>query len=262
MDYSHVCSVNLCIKAVDKVLAEAQPVISLQPARLLSKARGHLPRLVRFILLSMKLSVRQLWTLVIVGLIAAVLAGFAYVQLQNVQLQRVGAPQNQLEYYGTPLDNPVQIAPFTLTDARGERVTLGKWRGDLMLVFFGFTRCPDVCPLTLGRLAKVYEDLGQPRDLRVVMVTVDPQYDTPKLTQKYAAGFNPYFVGLGGSSSDIAKAAKTFFVGYRGLKSDDFLHTDSVALLDREGKMRFVYGQDKVARLSEDLPKLLASSGF
>ncbi len=216
----------------------------------------------RSILLSVKLSVRQLWTLVVVGLAAAALAGFAYVQLRNVQLQRVGTPQDQLEYYGTPLDTPVQVAPFTLTDAKGKRVTLAKWRGDLVLVFFGFTRCPDVCPLTLGRLAKVYEDLGQPRDLQVVMVTVDPQHDTPKLTQKYAAGFNPYFVGLAGSSSDIAKAAKTFFVGYRGLKSKDFIHTDSVALLDREGKMRFVYGQDKVARLGEDLPKLLASSEF
>lgn len=201
----------------------------------------------------MKLSLRQFWTLILVGLVAAAVAGFAY-----MQLQRANGP----EYYGTPLDNPVQVAPFTLTDAQGERVTLEKWRGDLLLVFFGFTRCPDVCPLTLGRLAKVYEDLGEPEDLQVVMVTVDPQHDTPKLTQQYAGGFNPDFAGLSGSSSDIANAATTFFVGYRGLENDGFLHTDSVALLDREGKMRFIYGQDKVARLSEDLPKMLASRSF
>ncbi len=205
----------------------------------------------------MRLSIRQLWTLVLVGLVAAAVAGFAY-----VQLQRTVTPQNYTEFYGTPLDNPVQVAPFTLTDAQGERVTLAKWRGDLLLVFFGFTRCPDVCPLTLGRLAKVYEDLGEPEDLQVVMITVDPQYDTPKLTQQYAGSFNPDFVGLSGSSSDIATAAKTFFVGYRGLKNNDFLHTDSVALLDRKGKMRFIYGQDKVARLSEDLPRMLASRKF
>ena len=203
----------------------------------------------------MKLSNRQFWTLALVGLVAAALAGFAFVQLQRADSQ-------SSEYYGTPLDTPVQVAPFTLTDAEGERVTLSKWRGDLVLVFFGFTRCPDVCPLTLGRLAKVYKDLGEPKDLQVVMVTVDPQHDTPKLTQKYAGSFDSDFVGLGGSSSDIAKAAKTFFVGYRGLKNEDFIHTDSVALLDREGKMRFVYGQDKVARLSEDLPKLLALRNF
>ena len=217
------------------------------------RTRGHLPLAVRLILFLMKLSLRQLWTLALVGLVAAAVAGFAY-----VQLQRVGTP----EFYGTPLDNPVQVAPFTLTDAQGERVTLKQWRGDMLLVFFGFTRCPDVCPLTLGRLAKVYKDLGEPEDLHVVMITVDPQHDTPKLTQRYASGFNPDFIGLSGSSSDIAHAAKTFFVGYRGLEDSGFLHTDSVALLDREGKMRFIYGQDKVARLSEDLPRMLASSNF
>ena len=129
-------------------------------------------------------------------------------------------------------------------------------------MFFGFTTCPDVCPLTLGRLTKVYEDLGRPEGVQVVMVSVDPQHDTPELTQRYVGGYDPSFVGLSGSTGDIARAAKTFFVGYRGLKDNDFLHTDSVALLDREGKMRFIYGQDKVARLSEDLPRMLAERAF
>ena len=201
----------------------------------------------------MKLSPRYVLTLVLVGLVAAVVAGFSYRQLRSLS-----APL----YYGTPLDTPVQVAPFELTDASGERVTLARWRGDLLLVFFGFTRCPDVCPLTMGRLAKVYDDLGRPKGVQVVMITVDPQHDTPERTQTYAGGFDPAFVGLGGSTGDIADAARTFFVGYRGLKNNDFLHTDSVALLDREGKMRFIYGQDKVARLSEDLPRMLAAKEF
>ncbi len=201
----------------------------------------------------MKLSARYVLTLALVGVVAAAAAGFSYRQLRSLS-----APP----YYGTPLDNPVQVAPFELTDASGERVTLERWRGDLLLVFFGFTHCPDVCPLTMGRLAKVYEDLGRPEDVQVVMITVDPQRDTPELAQAYAGGFDPDFVGLGGSSSDIANAARTFFVGYRGLQKGNFLHTDSVALLDREGKMRLIYGQDKVARLSEDLPRMLASGAF
>jgi len=234
-------------------LLDCRALAEYQVSDVRVRARGHLPLGAHLILFLMKLSLRQIWTLGLVGLVAAAVAGFAY-----VQLQRATAP----EYYGTPLDNPVQVEPFTLTDAQGEQVTLAKWRGDLLLVFFGFTRCPDICPLTLGRLAKVYKDLGEPEDLQVVMITVDPQYDTPKRTQRYAGGFNADFVGLSGSSSDVAHAAKTFFVGYRGLKNNDFLHTDSVALLDREGKMRFIYGQDKVARLSEDLPKMLASRDF
>ncbi len=201
----------------------------------------------------MNLAPRHLWTLAAIGIVAALLAGFSY-----WQLRAASAP----EFYGTALDNPPLIAPFELTDARGERVTLSRWRGDIVLVFFGFTRCPDVCPLTLGRLAKVYEDLGKPEDVQVVMVTVDPQHDTPEATHEYARSFEPSFVGLGGSSADIADAARTFFVGYRDLGNRDFLHTDSVALLDREGKMRLIYGQDKVARLTEDLSRILTARTF
>jgi len=200
---------------------------------------------------AMKSAPRYFWTLVLVGLAAALLAGFSLLQLR-------AAPA----YYGTPLDDPPLVAPFELTDAEGERVTLEKWRGELLLVFFGFTRCTDVCPLTLGRLAKVYDDLGRPEDVQVVMITVDPARDTPELTQRYAGSFDPAFVGLGGSGADIARAAQTFFVGYRELKDKDFLHTDSVALLDREGKMRLIYGQDKVAGLTEDLSRILKARNF
>ena len=201
----------------------------------------------------MKPSPRYFRTLVLVGLVAALLAGFSLLQL------RAGGAR---AYYGTPLDDPPLVAPFELTDAEGKRVTLSKWRGELLLVFFGFTHCPDVCPLTLGRLAKVYDDLGRPEDVQVVMITVDPARDTPGLTQRYASSFDPAFVGLGGSSEDVARAAQTFFVGYRELKDKGFLHTDSVALLDREGKMRLVYGQDKVAGLTEDLSRILKARNF
>lgn len=201
----------------------------------------------------MKLSFKDIALLVGVGLLALLVAAFAY------QQYRV---RSSPTYAGTALETPVTIPPFELTAADGDRLTLGRWRGDVRLIFFGYTRCPDVCPLTLGRLAKVYEDIGRPEDLKVVMITVDPQNDTPQLTQDYAQSFDLDFIGLGGSSSDIAQAAQTFFIGYRGIESKDFIHTDSVALLDREGRMRLIYGQDKVARLSEDLPRILASRNF
>lgn len=201
----------------------------------------------------MKLTARRLWALALTGLLAALVAGFAF-----SQLRALSAP----EFYGTALDEPPLVGAFELTTATGERVTLEHWRGEVVLVFFGFTRCPDVCPLTLGRLAKVYRDLGSPEDVQVVMITVDPENDTPELTQRYAGSFDPSFVGLGGSTGDIANAARTFFIGYRDLGDADFLHTDSVGLLDREGRLRFVYGQDKVARLAEDLPRILDSRAF
>lgn len=178
---------------------------------------------------------------------ALALSGYAWLELGRV------SPK---EYHGTVLDNPVQIGEFTLTSAAG-RTSLSAWRGAYLLVFFGFTECPDVCPLTLSRLAKTYRNLGEPEDVRVVMVSVDPETDTPARVSRYVKQFHPSFVGLTGSSSDIAEAARTFFAGYRQL-GDQVGHTDAVALLDPEGRMRLIYMQDKIPRLGDDLEKILA----
>ncbi len=166
------------------------------------------------------------------------------------------------ELYGTALDTPRPIEGVTLTNASGERVTLADFQGDIVVTFFGFTHCPDVCPLTLGRLAKTYEDLGEPDDVQVLMITVDPERDTPEITQRYASGFHPSFVGLSGSSSDIARAARQFFIGFRDAGDGEFIHTDAVTILDRDGRMRLVYGQDKVMRVGSDLETILAQRGW
>ena len=164
------------------------------------------------------------------------------------------------DFYGTPLNEPVTVAATELTAADGARVTLpDTWRGKVVLLYFGFTTCPDVCPLTLGRLAKIYEDLGEPEGVQVVMVSVDPERDTPERTQAYAQAFAPSFVGLSGSAADIARAAKNVYVGFGGVGGKNFTHTDAVIVLDREGRMRLVYGQDKVLYLADDLPKMLAA---
>ncbi len=180
-----------------------------------------------------------------------VVGGFIVAGLSWLELDRLSAAG----FYGTTLDTPVQVADFTLTSASGQ-AALSDWRGKYLLVFFGFTTCPDVCPLTLGRLAKTYRNLGEPEDVQVVMVSVDPGTDTPVRLQRYLKSFHPSFVGLTGSTSDIAAAARRFFVGYRQL-GKGVSHTDTVALLDREGKMRLVYAQDKVPRLEDDLKTIL-----
>lgn len=189
---------------------------------------------------------KRQWPLFVLAACALALMSFSLLQIDRV---------SATEYYGTALDNPVRVDTITLTAAEGQK-SLADWRGKYLLVLFGFTECPDVCPLTLGRLAKIYRDLGEPDDVQVVMVSVDPETDTPKRVGRYVEGFHPSFVGLTGSSQDIAKAARTFFVGYQQLgKGVD--HTDAVALLDREGRMRLVYRQDKVARIGDDLDKAL-----
>lgn len=161
------------------------------------------------------------------------------------------------ELAGTELSNPVQVSGLALVDQRGESVDLAAdFAGDVTLVFFGYTRCPDVCPLTMARLARAYEELGEPDDLRVAMVTVDPGYDTPEVLANYVETFHPSFLGLTGNNSQVAEAARTFFVGFAG-NAPAIGHTDTVAVLDRAGNMRFIYGQEAVLDIGEDLPHLL-----
>jgi len=159
---------------------------------------------------------------------------------------------------GTDLQNPVAIDGLQLVDGAGEPVDLAAdFNGELTLVFFGYTRCPDVCPLTLAQLARVYEGAGEPDDVNVVMVTVDPDFDTPEVVDGYVRRFHPDFVGLTGSNQQVATAARAFFIGYSGAASQQQLvHTDVVAVVDREGMLRRIYGTADVPQLANDLPNL------
>jgi protein SCO1 len=162
------------------------------------------------------------------------------------------------ELAGTALTHPQAVGGSVLIEPGGREVTLLEAAGDarVTLVFFGFTQCPDVCPITMAWLARVYRDLGEPDDVQVIMVTVDPEVDTPEVVGRYAAGFHPSFLGLSGSNAQIATAARSFYVGYAEIGGGQYTHTDVVAVVDREGKLRYVYGSDKVPRLEVDLERL------
>ncbi len=157
---------------------------------------------------------------------------------------------------GTALQNPVAVGDVALRGSDGQGVALSSFAGNYLLVFFGYTRCPDVCPLTLARLAEVYGDLGEPENLRVLMITVDPEHDTPELTQRYAGSFHPDFLGLGGSNTEVAEAAQTFYIGFQAA-GEEVIHTDAVVLVDPESRMRVVYSQPSLSELRGDLARLL-----
>lgn len=158
---------------------------------------------------------------------------------------------------GTALQNPVKVTGFGLLDTAAEPVDLAAdFGGSVTLVFFGYTRCPDVCPLTLARLSRAYELLGSRDGLEVVMVSVDPGHDTPEVMAEYMGRFHPSFVGLTGSNSQVAEAARAFYVGFAAGGST-VAHTDVVGVVDRQGYLRYIYAQDVVVRLGEDLPELL-----
>ena len=186
--------------------------------------------------------------------LAALLLGLAGVAAYVLGTRLAPGP----ELVGTALQNPPVVGGAPLVDPSGREVTLSQAAdgATVTLVFFGFTRCPDVCPITMARLAKVYRDLDEPDDVRVIMITVDPEHDTPEIVGRYAANFHPAFVGLSGSNSQVAVAARSFYVGYADVGSGQFTHTDVVAVVDRQGRLRYVYGSDKVPRLEVDLARL------
>jgi protein SCO1/2 len=132
--------------------------------------------------------------------------------------------------------------PFTLQDGSGKTVTDRDFRGKYMLVYFGYTHCPDVCPTTLNAVADALDKLG-PKAQRIVplFITVDPKRDTAAVVKQYAAAFGPNFVGLTGSASEIAEVAKEYRVYYAehrtGPGPDDYSmdHSSVLYLMDIKG---------------------------
>jgi protein SCO1/2 len=152
---------------------------------------------------------------------------------------------------------------FALTDQDGRVRTDKDFRGRWVLLYFGYSYCPDVCPTTLAVMASTLEQLGAAADQVVpVFVSVDPARDTPAVLKTYLAAFGPRFVGLTGTPDAIAKLARAYGVYFQkhplpgGSYSVD--HTSAIYLLDREG--RFVKSLDEQAgpkALAADLKKAL-----
>lgn len=107
---------------------------------------------------------------------------------------------------------PAMDAPdFTLTDQNGNPFTLSSTEGKVVMLYFGYTSCPDVCPLTLSDLRYVREKMGaEAEDVQVIFVTVDPERDTQQVLKKYVAAFDPTFIGLRGNPEEIKSAADLF----------------------------------------------------
>lgn len=116
------------------------------------------------------------------------------------------SPRPAPRFHGTTYTEAAPAADFALTDHDGRAVTLADYRGAPVLLFFGYTHCPDVCPLTLDRLTRVVRAAGRgARDTRILLVTLDPARDTPAALKTYAARFGPAVTGLTGDSVALAR---------------------------------------------------------
>jgi protein SCO1/2 len=176
-------------------------------------------------------------------------------------------PAAQPVFRGTDITGAEYARTLSLPDQFGKPRSLSEFKGKVVLVFFGFTQCPDVCPSTLSELAQVKAALGEAGNrIQVLFVTLDPERDTPELLKAYMEGFDPSFIALRGTPEETAAAAKEFKLFYAkapgktpGSYSID--HTAGSYLFDTKGQVRLFnrYGSGAEA-LTADLKTLRAGS--
>jgi protein SCO1/2 len=196
-------------------------------------------------------------------LIAFVIAGFLIGAIAGTGALLVATPQR-----GQPVQSSGAAligGPFALLGADGKPVTDRDFRGRYMLIFFGFTHCPDICPAELQVIAQALEQLGdKAKKVVPIFITLDPERDTPQAMANYVKSFGPNFVGLTGSPEAIAAAAKAYRVAYSKVENKDSAgdysvdHSALVYLMDPEGRYvtHFSYGLS-ADQMAEKLGKSL-----
>ena len=155
-----------------------------------------------------------------------------------------GQPDTRPAFKLTDITGAAIGKEFNLLDHNGKPRTLADFRGKVVVMFFGFAQCPDVCPTTLAELATVAKELGKDADrLQVLFVTVDPERDTPEVLRQYVPSFDPRFLGLYGDAEATARTAKEFKIFYqkqplKGSSTYSVDHSAGTYIFDREGRLR------------------------
>ena len=196
-------------------------------------------------------------------LVVFIVAGFLIGALTAAAVLLLTAPEGtrQVQSSGTALVG----GPFSLIGADGKTVTDQDFRGRYMLVFFGFTHCPDICPAELQVIAEALDKLGDKAAKVVpIFITVDPERDDPKTMGEYVKSFGPNFVGLTGSPDAIAAAAKAYRVAYTKAENTaspenyNVDHSALVYLMDTNGQYlaHFPYGTG-AQEMAEKLDRFL-----
>jgi len=166
------------------------------------------------------------------------------------------------KFRGTDITGADFGKELALTGHDGKPRTLADFRGKAVVLFFGFTHCPDICPTTLADAAGVMKKLGNDADrVQVLMVTVDPERDTPAVLAQYVPAFDPRFLGLYGDAAATQRAAKEFKIFYEKRKagaSYSVDHSGQSYVIDPQGRLRLFVRHDRIAQdLADDLRALL-----
>ena len=150
----------------------------------------------------------------------------------------------QTSFKNTDVTGLEYAKDFALTDHNGKLRTLADFKGKAVVIFFGYTQCPDVCPTTMAEMANVMKQLGpQAEKVQVLFVTVDPERDTPTLLSKYVPAFDSHFLGLVGDNAATEKMAKEFKVFYQKVPGKEpgsytMDHTAGSYVFDPQGRIR------------------------
>ncbi|MEY2633990.1 MAG: hypothetical protein RIR00_2644 [Pseudomonadota bacterium] len=168
------------------------------------------------------------------------------------------------QYNATVISDPAFGRDFRLKDPQGRERSLADWRGKVVLVFFGYTQCPDACPTALSRAAAVMKLLGADADkVQVLFVSLDPERDTPALLSEYVPSFDPRFLGLYTTPEATPGVAADFKVFYRrnpGATPSTYTidHSVTTYTYNRRGQLRLLIGHDSLPeQVAADLRQLL-----
>jgi protein SCO1/2 len=193
-------------------------------------------------------SLRAVAALILTAMLAACAGSDPHYALENI----------------TGLVSPLE---FQLTNQDDQPVTAADYRHDIVLLYFGYTACPDECPTTLTMLANALHTLGpQASQVRVLFVSVDPRRDTTGVLKRYVSNFGPEFVGLRPDEAELTALSKRYRFAYHYEKPDkdgnyEVDHSSAVFIFDRDGRARLLGLTDNTSQqVASDLRRLLASS--
>jgi protein SCO1/2 len=173
-------------------------------------------------------------------------------------------PPSGPAFQGIDITGANYAQALSLPDTHGQRRSLADFKGKVVVVFFGYVQCPDVCPTTLAEIASIKQQLGKTgEDIQAVFVTIDPERDTPEILQAYVGNFGSDFIALRGNLTETEAAASSFKVFFAKVKGETgggytMEHTAASFLFDRQGRVRVYsrYGAPQDALLA-DIKRLL-----
>ncbi len=178
----------------------------------------------------------------------------------------LGCSSKPASFIATDLTGADFASAFTLTSPAGKTVQLSDFQGKAVVVFFGYTRCPDICPTTMSDLAKAMKILGDDANrVQVIFITLDPERDSAELLQQFVPAFDARFIGLTGTPQQIQQVTQTYkiFVQKQADKQQQYTidHSAGAYVYEPSGKLRlyFKYGQS-AEDMAHDLQLLLAQS--